>query len=287
MEEKDIEKIVRIPDVYKSIVNKVDTIEDLINVCNLSTITRYYCFKYNREYFFDLIKKPIFRNSYYNLVYRVLKNEPNKFEYILKYYPIGKYYANNDINDMQKMIIRDKLYMKLDWDNIIELLFFPLTQLTNKDDLLDISEIDLRKLGFLRSKYIPRILDVSDFIVDLIKLTGKPYNVICDLIIYRLEELKVFNKELFDILVEIYLKQIIYFVYTTDEDDIFDFVEFYSEHIMYFLNKLYELDKENIKSIIKNLLINLNGINLEDYEDNRNNENYPYLLKVFEILNKK
>lgn len=160
-----------IPDIFTNIVGNVETIYDLINLCNVSKETKTYCLKYTTEYIFKLLQKESFRNSYYSkLSHAIDTSNENDVKFLLSFYPVGKFYGKNykQLNRLQKICYNigttikynGKIDQNLDriWKYLFKYIFLPPNYLINEFDrvqLKDLSSIHFFNLGFYRENYYP------------------------------------------------------------------------------------------------------------------------------------
>lgn len=106
-------------------------------------------------------------------------------------------------------------------------------------------------------------------------------NAISDFIIFHLKSVQRSDDDLFKAIITILIKQILYFVYTTDDDDMIDFADLYDKFTMNLFYKLHELDPKFVNPLIVETFKQMDGLDLQNYQYLQENPNYPHLERIF------
>lgn len=311
-----MEKVFFIANIHMNIVKNVDNLLDLVNLCKISIETRTYCRKYQREYFFDLIKKHSFRKDYYSRLFKFIESNDNQnFQLALNYYPKGEFYNKNFeiINKLQYLVI----YIGLDfnnenWKTIIKFIFlspdyfsFTLEEIKNNlesaeiNNLNKLAQMTSFELGFHRKKNIIGFWDLetcfqfynfvkfikTDEIGNLFRINEYSFEEILDnifsLFIFHLDIYKSFtNNQIYNNIMTILIKKIMYFITTTVPQDIDVFIP-YGEMTLSLLYKLNQLDNYLVSKIVIDSLNDLYGLDINNYNENMEYDNYPLFEVVF------
>lgn len=337
--------ILSIPHIFTNILENVETINDLIKLCNVSSDTKIYCQKYTSQYFFKLLQKDSFRESYYTkLSHAIDISNDRDMKLLTSFYPIGKFYGKNYdlLNRLQKFChdigvtitykgYTDQTLNKI-WKILFKCIFLPPSYLINDSDiqnLKNLSELHFFNLGFHRELYYPiGLWDIETFfeLYDLLqflntgKLTGwkldlykyekdfsmddtseetlsgyeyifnnkneykEYFSILIQYLIECLNMYKTYDTDLFHNIIKIYIKKLSYFIVTNNDDDIDDFIP-YGDISLQILYKIEDLDKQFVINVITSCFNDLHGMDLNKYDDYRENDNYIYLESFLQHFN--
>lgn len=187
-------------EIILNTLNKVDTLKDLVKLCNSSKQVKNFCNEYPGLYFYDLMKKKDFNNSYSSkLKHYIETDDLEKFRMILKFYPLGKFYNRkfDILNNLQKFaytigpnidnfLNRDNQIINLndEWKVFLEFIFLP-KEINIENFNNEISNLQVMELGFHREKYYKYFGDwdfamFNDIIMILKIIKDNMYNILED-----------------------------------------------------------------------------------------------------------